>query len=651
MLKLKKNTEKEGITLIALVITIIVLLILAGISITMLSGDNSILKRAGDAKKNLDDSRLNEEINLAISARQISKKTNSNDKTLKNELEKGISGEKTVEEITGVPDVCYVKKGNKEMTVYEDGDIVDGRVSVWDGITVESPEFKQENNIWNWYIYNPAQLKFLANFVNNGNTLTSEQETIVTNAGYNKNDVKIEEDITKVYLMNNIDLGARQVDGKLTSGLGWTPIGSEENPFTGIFEGNNNIIKGLYINLTDGTTWIGLFGYAKNIQNLSIKNGYIKCYGTAGAFTGTLMNNGIINNCHNINTTIESERDYYGNTAGIVASAGNSTQITDCTNSGKIIGFRQIAGIVGWTGGKISNCKNTGSIITKRYLGAGIVSVLGGSIENCTNYGTVTGEDIYIGGIVGYIQQINSSGNINDDISKCNNFGEIIGKKGYVGGIIGGSLISITIFECNNNGIIKGNLNCVGGIAGYFDKSGIIKKCKNNNSVISKKWYVGGIIGRMGSSGQETEPKGKITECCNSGLVSGVKYYVGGIAGIVEHKNNITNTIVEKCYNSGQIDGVLHVGGIVGRLNGSKGLGTVIQCYNKGNVTGDKKGEIIGFEDNKSGLNTLKKLFYKKNNSGMTAIEGVNDDEVINKIMGIEDDLNYEEFKEWIENQ
>ena len=36
----------KGITLIALVITIIVLLILAGVSIAMLSGDNSILTRA-----------------------------------------------------------------------------------------------------------------------------------------------------------------------------------------------------------------------------------------------------------------------------------------------------------------------------------------------------------------------------------------------------------------------------------------------------------------------------------------------------------------------------------------------------------------------------------------------------------------------------
>ena len=43
--KTLKSNEK-AITLIALVITIIVLLILAGISISMLSGDNGILQKA-----------------------------------------------------------------------------------------------------------------------------------------------------------------------------------------------------------------------------------------------------------------------------------------------------------------------------------------------------------------------------------------------------------------------------------------------------------------------------------------------------------------------------------------------------------------------------------------------------------------------------
>ena len=48
-----KNTFKKnkGITLIALVVTIIALLVLAGISIAMLTGQNGILNRAVEAKE------------------------------------------------------------------------------------------------------------------------------------------------------------------------------------------------------------------------------------------------------------------------------------------------------------------------------------------------------------------------------------------------------------------------------------------------------------------------------------------------------------------------------------------------------------------------------------------------------------------------
>ena len=49
-MKTKVNERQKGITLIALVITIIVLLILAGVSIAMLTGDNGILNQANDSK-------------------------------------------------------------------------------------------------------------------------------------------------------------------------------------------------------------------------------------------------------------------------------------------------------------------------------------------------------------------------------------------------------------------------------------------------------------------------------------------------------------------------------------------------------------------------------------------------------------------------
>ena len=67
--KICENVIKNnnyGITLIALVITVIVLLILAGISISMLSGDNSILSRAGEAKIKTEKESAREQIGLEV---------------------------------------------------------------------------------------------------------------------------------------------------------------------------------------------------------------------------------------------------------------------------------------------------------------------------------------------------------------------------------------------------------------------------------------------------------------------------------------------------------------------------------------------------------------------------------------------------------
>ena len=70
MNKYLKNTNK-GITLIALVITIIVLLILAGVTIAMLMGDNGILTKATEAKNDQVDATVVEAISLAWNEYQI----------------------------------------------------------------------------------------------------------------------------------------------------------------------------------------------------------------------------------------------------------------------------------------------------------------------------------------------------------------------------------------------------------------------------------------------------------------------------------------------------------------------------------------------------------------------------------------------------
>ena len=60
---LKRN---KGITLIALVVTIIVLLILAGISISMLTGQNGILTNASKAKNETGEAQIEEKVKLSV---------------------------------------------------------------------------------------------------------------------------------------------------------------------------------------------------------------------------------------------------------------------------------------------------------------------------------------------------------------------------------------------------------------------------------------------------------------------------------------------------------------------------------------------------------------------------------------------------------
>lgn len=63
----QKNQKEKGITLIALVITIIVLLILAGVTISTLTGGNGILTKASDASKETEIASVKEQAQLDIS--------------------------------------------------------------------------------------------------------------------------------------------------------------------------------------------------------------------------------------------------------------------------------------------------------------------------------------------------------------------------------------------------------------------------------------------------------------------------------------------------------------------------------------------------------------------------------------------------------
>ena len=117
------NTKKSlkssnGITLIALVITIIVLLILAGISISMLSGDNSILQKATDAKQTSERAEAKEQAQIDIMAWITDKTANHQDSSLDdNKIKEILTDKSYVKEAKATSFIT--KKGEYEIPYSE----------------------------------------------------------------------------------------------------------------------------------------------------------------------------------------------------------------------------------------------------------------------------------------------------------------------------------------------------------------------------------------------------------------------------------------------------------------------------------------------------------------------------------------------------
>ena len=85
-IKQKTKMKERGITLIALVITIIILLILAAVTISALSGDNGILQKAAEARTQTIKANEIEEIRLAYNAIKIEKETKTSKAIASKEL-------------------------------------------------------------------------------------------------------------------------------------------------------------------------------------------------------------------------------------------------------------------------------------------------------------------------------------------------------------------------------------------------------------------------------------------------------------------------------------------------------------------------------------------------------------------------------------
>ena len=202
-------------------------------------------------------------------------------------------------------------------------------------------------------------------------------------------------------------------DGTLNEGTfkEWTPIGNTCNgsysPYTGIFEGQNHTISGLYFK-QENTSEVGFFGYNRGkISNVGILDSYFCGFSQVGGVCG--YNSSTITNCYN---------------KGVV--------------DGTADGASSFGGVCGCNLGILTNCYNTGIVKGQSFVG-GVSGSNNKTITNCYNTGIVSGQS-YVGGVNGY--------NGNGTIINCNATGEVNGTDSYVGGVIGRNLNKGTITNC-----------------------------------------------------------------------------------------------------------------------------------------------------------------------------------------------------------
>ena len=152
MTKKDLKNRSKGITLIALVITIIVLLILAGVSISMLTGSNGILTQAQNAKEQTEKASLIEQAQTDLLGKQAENSSgNVTSEALKEVLDKYFSDVPGADEITVETEITAKEEyGNYKMQV---SDIYDGEIkgsSIPAGLEIGSTVSYAPSGTYTW---------------------------------------------------------------------------------------------------------------------------------------------------------------------------------------------------------------------------------------------------------------------------------------------------------------------------------------------------------------------------------------------------------------------------------------------------------------------------------------------------------------------
>ena len=274
------------------------------------------------------------------------------------------------------------------------------------------------------------------------------------------------------------------------SGKRWVPIGygnESSKSFSGYFDGNNQVITGLYVDERGKGVCAGLFGVVVAIsdepvlKNIRIENAAIYAgdspdpsahtYG-AGVLAGNLTISGGssasfigVENCQGTGK-VDSEMK-----AGGLLGSASYAHVSDCSADVTVTGTRISGGFIGDIFlGSYKNCTAKGSVSGGWATGgfAGNVYGYDASVDigHCASYGDVTANDWNTGGFVGYLEK----GKISDSVSYGNVTNTLVNARPKTGGFSGTNTHG-NIQNCSAAGIVTGSNPTIapGGFIGYDD--------------------------------------------------------------------------------------------------------------------------------------------------------------------------------------
>jgi len=385
-----------------------------------------------------------------------------------------------------------------------------------------------------------------------------------------------------IILANNIDIVEDD----------WVPIGtSEKNSFDGIFDGNNNIIRGVKINQSGINGLFGFVSKSGTIKNLGVIGISIGGKSLAGGLVG--VNHGTIVNCYVNGNISGGQGGGYDNNIGIGGLVGaNYGTIVNSYVTGNVYGTDfSVGGLVGLNSGKIENSHALGNVTVGswNWNGSSVGGLVGsndGTITNCYAMGNVKGAVGRIGGLIG-----SNKGTI----TNCYATGNVSGQHYSVGGLVGNN--GGIIIGCYATGSVNGSSSNVGGLVGdnSSNRGGIVRDNNSSGGKIENSYATGNVTGESSVGGLAgNNYGGTITNSYASGNVVGEKNSIGGLVGLNRYDGTVTN-----CYANGIVTGQEAVGGLVGG-NG----GAISNSYTSGRAKGNKNvGSLVGINGDKATIN------------------------------------------------